>query len=40
MGSLDYGDNIDILRRNLKDDTFKKASASKRNHGEQTELDV
>ena len=45
MGTLYYGDNLDILRRYLKDETvdlvylaFKKAPESKKKHGHQAEL--
>ena len=44
MGTLYYGDNLDILRRYLKDesvdDTFKKAPGSKKKDHEQTGLDL
>jgi len=45
MGTLYYGDNLDILRRYLKDKpvnlaylAFKKAPESKKKHGHQAEL--
>jgi hypothetical protein len=40
MGTLYYGDNLEILRRYLKDETFKKAPESKKKHGEQKALEL
>jgi hypothetical protein len=40
MGTLYYGDNLDILRRYLKDETFKKAPESKKKQGEQKALEL
>ena len=38
MGTLYYGDNLDILRRHLKDETSKKAPRAKAKGGAQAGL--
>ena len=40
MGTLYYGDHLDILRRYLKDETFKQAPEAKDKGHEQAGLGI